>query len=132
MAAYPMASILRPIELPAYGGDTLWANCATAYESLPQSLQRFADALDGIHRSEVDFEGQFQAAIKAHLTHYGKPSNATRLESIHPVVRVHPETGERSLVLGEWFKRFDERELALVVARDVPGQRESFHEIVRR
>jgi hypothetical protein len=32
----------------------------------------------------------------------------------------------------EWFKLFDERELALVVAKDVPGQRESFHEIVRR
>lgn len=33
---------------------------------------------------------------------------------------------------GEWFKLFDEQELALVVARDVPGRRESFHEIVRR
>jgi hypothetical protein len=32
----------------------------------------------------------------------------------------------------EWFKLFDEHELALVVARDVPGRRDSFHEIVRR
>jgi hypothetical protein len=32
----------------------------------------------------------------------------------------------------EWFRLFDEQELALVVAKDVPGQRDSFHEIVRR
>jgi hypothetical protein len=33
---------------------------------------------------------------------------------------------------GEWFRIFDERQLALIVGKDVPGQRDSFHEIVRR
>jgi taurine dioxygenase len=105
MAAYPTASILRPLALPDTGGDTMWANTAAAYEDLPAPLKLLADNLKGIHTSALNFEGQYSEEVFRRLSEktYREP---TRFEAIHPVVRVHPETGERSLILGEFFKRF--------------------------
>jgi taurine dioxygenase len=102
---YPAASILRAIEVPSAGGDTMWANTAAAYAELPESLKRFVDGLDGLHSSELDLEGIFSEAVKQRIS-IAKRADNTVYECVHPVVRVHPETGERSLVLGEWFKRF--------------------------
>jgi taurine dioxygenase len=107
LAAYPAASILRPIALPRFGGDTTWANTAAAYAQLPRPLKRLVAELDGLHSSDLDLEGIFSDAVKARLTILDRPKPAV-LEAIHPVVRVHPETGEPSLVLGEWFRRFVE------------------------
>jgi taurine dioxygenase len=105
MAAYPAASILRAIAVPPYGGDTLWANAVTAYDDLPEPLKPMVDTLDGIHRSDIDMEGQFSDKLKARMG-LRDFSKHTVFETIHPVVRVHPETGERALILGEWFRRF--------------------------
>ena len=47
--AYPQASILRALIVPTHGGDTAWANTATAYESLPPKLQEIANNLWAVH-----------------------------------------------------------------------------------
>lgn len=99
-------AILRPIELPAVGGDTMWANAANAYRRLPEPLKPLADNLWSIHSSDFDFEGSFDEAYKARMDDYSANTKKHPVQTEHPVVQVHPETGERSLILGSWVKRF--------------------------
>jgi alpha-ketoglutarate-dependent taurine dioxygenase len=88
--AYPMAGILHAVTLPAVGGDTLWANTATAYEHLPSALRDLADKLWALHTNTSEYN-----AGRRHPN-----TVSTAYETEQPVVRVHPETGERSLLLG--------------------------------
>lgn len=99
-------AILRPIALPSFGGDTLWANAANAYLRLPEPLRALADKLWAIHATDFDFDGAFNDEYKAKMKNYGA-NTAKHVDQIeHPVVHIHPETGERSLILGSWVKRF--------------------------
>ncbi len=106
----PKASILRAVELPAYGGTTTWASTVAAYNQLPQPLQQLADGLWAMHNNAFDY-GQADpaklAALEADpeaLLKYANQFHSTHYETHHPVVRVHPETGERSLLLGNFVK----------------------------
>ena len=99
-------AILRPTVLPAFGGDTLWANAANAYRRLPEPLRLLADNLWAIHATDFDFDGSFNDDYKAKMKNYSA-NTAKHVDEIeHPVVHVHPETGERPLILGAWVKRF--------------------------
>ncbi|MGE3690730.1 MAG: TauD/TfdA dioxygenase family protein [Novosphingobium sp.] len=106
MPNYPAASILRPETIPEFGGDTMWANTATAYLDLPEPLRLMADALRGIHSSAVDFDMDFAGDARERVDIYASKKPLAAFETEHPVVRVHPETGERTLVLGNFLKRF--------------------------
>lgn len=106
--AYPKASVLRAVEIPPTGGDTVWANTASAYQDLPEELRTLADHLWALHTNEYDYA----AAISKTAAAEGEgaqrrakifSSNVYRTE--HPVVRVHPETGERHLLLGGFVKK---------------------------
>ncbi len=99
-------AILRAIELPEVGGDTMWANAANGYQRLPEPLRLFADSLWAIHSSDFDFDGSFDEDYKARMKQYGAGPARAVLRTEHPVVQVHPESGERSLILGSWFDRF--------------------------
>jgi alpha-ketoglutarate-dependent sulfate ester dioxygenase len=106
----PKASILRAVELPPYGGTTTWASTVAAYQQLPQPLQELADNLWAVHNNAFDY-AQFDpaklAAIKANpeaALKYAAEFHSTHFETHHPVVRVHPETGERALLLGAFAK----------------------------
>ncbi|MEK4510200.1 TauD/TfdA dioxygenase family protein [Paenibacillus sp. FSL K6-2524] len=102
--AYPSASILRSIVIPATGGDTVWSNTAAAYDSLPQELKVLAESLWAIHTNAYDYAATFQLKGEAARL-YGKTFASTVYETEHPLVRVHPETGEKSLLLGSFVKR---------------------------
>ena len=78
-------AILQMKECPDVGGDTLWANTAKAYDELTPPLRDLCDGLTALHDAGP------------HL----KPEQTF----IHPVVRVHPETGRRSLFVNEHFTR---------------------------
>lgn len=103
--AYPKASILRSVVVPEYGGDTTWANTATAYEHLPGELKELADKLVAIHSNEYDYAAIKPNAQVEAAEHYRKVFTSTVYETEHPVVRVHPVSGERSLLLGHFVKR---------------------------
>ncbi|CAM4133189.1 Alpha-ketoglutarate-dependent taurine dioxygenase [Mycobacterium basiliense] len=106
-ANYPAASILRAVTVPSYGGSTLWANTATAYSTLPEPLKYLVENLWALHTNRHDYvtaesvdgltdtQRAFQQAFQ-------KPDFQTE----HPVVRVHPETGERTLLLGDFVRGF--------------------------
>ncbi|MFG1302252.1 TauD/TfdA family dioxygenase [Xanthobacter sp. V3C-3] len=104
--AYPKISVLRGVVIPAAGGDTVWSNTAAAYERLPQPLRQLADSLWATHSNAYDY-----ASVRPHATdddrsQFNRNFTRTVFETDHPVVRVHPETGERSLVLGNFVQRF--------------------------
>ncbi|MCA1326037.1 TauD/TfdA family dioxygenase [Herbaspirillum seropedicae] len=102
--AYPQASILRAVEIPAAGGDTVWANTAQAYLDLPAPLRQLADQLWALHTNDYDYAARFNTDA-AGLKRYREIFTSTIYETEHPVVRVHPETGERTLVLGHFVKK---------------------------
>jgi alpha-ketoglutarate-dependent taurine dioxygenase len=87
----PAASILRAEVIPQIGGDTQWTNLIAAYESLSEPLRRFVDGLRAEHCFELGYSD-----VTGRMA-------ANRLVSHHPVVRVHPETGERALYVSPGF-----------------------------
>ena len=78
-------AILNMVKCPDVGGDTMWSNMVKAYEELSPPLQELCDGLTALHDASP----------------HGKPEKMT----IHPVVRVHPVTGEKSLFVNEHFTR---------------------------
>lgn len=102
----PAFAVLRGMTMPTVGGDTMWANAARAYTLLPEPLRLLADNLWAIHSLDFDFEGGFSEAYRAKMPNYAGATRTMFVETEHPVVHVHPETGERSLLLGSWVKRF--------------------------
>ena len=102
--AYPQASILRAVVIPAAGGDTVWANTAQAYLDLPPALRQLADNLWALHTNDYDYASRFNVN-EAGLKRYREVFTSTIYETEHPVVRVHPLTGERTLVLGHFVKK---------------------------
>ncbi|WP_338709662.1 TauD/TfdA family dioxygenase [Streptomyces virginiae] len=103
--AYPAFSILRAVTIPPYGGDTLWANTATAYAGLPEPLRALADGLRAVHSNEYDYAALRPDALPEALAQYREVFTSTKFLTEHPVVRVHPETGERTLLLGNFVQR---------------------------
>ncbi|MDA0661783.1 MAG: TauD/TfdA family dioxygenase [Proteobacteria bacterium] len=89
----PMASILRGVVVPPYGGDTQFTSLVAAYNALSPAMRGFVDGLRGIHRNappqEVKAGKEYEELVKKRT-----------LISEHPLVRVHPESGERALYAG--------------------------------
>lgn len=105
--AYPKASILRGIVIPAAGGDTVWANTAAAYEDLPQELKDLASNLRAVHSNAYDYATAVRKEESEEQQQKRRAIFASTVyETEHPVVRVHPETGERHLLLGHFVRRF--------------------------
>jgi taurine dioxygenase len=99
----PSFSVLRAILIPEYGGDTVWANTATAYDNLPDQLRELADKLWALHTNAFDYARlglSDQGDVDPSRAKYAEVFASTVYETLHPVVRVHPETGERALLLG--------------------------------
>ncbi|WP_326547582.1 TauD/TfdA family dioxygenase [Mycolicibacterium sp. ND9-15] len=96
-ANYPAASILRPVNLPTYGGSTLWASTAAAYEELPGPLKVLTENLWALHTNRYDY------VMTETVT---DQRQAPDFRTEHPVVRVHPETGERTLLAGAFVRGF--------------------------
>ncbi|MED3885001.1 TauD/TfdA dioxygenase family protein [Priestia aryabhattai] len=90
------ASVLRLIEVPPVGGDTLWADMAAAYDNLPESIKKQIEHLKAIH----DFTPSF-----AHLLQPDELKAFQREfpEVEHPIVRTHPETGRKTLFVNSSF-----------------------------
>lgn len=97
----PKYSVLRGVTIPEVGGDTVWANTNTAYESLPQALKDFVDQTWAIHSNQFDYSAA--AARKE----YAKVFASTVYQTRHPIVHVHKETGKKHLLLGGFVRQFE-------------------------
>ncbi len=94
----PMASVLRGIEVPTHGGDTMWASMYAAYEALSDKMQRLMSELQAVHDTAATFSrGAYPSESKAPAD---RPPSA-----LHPVVRTHPVTGRKALYVNSAFTR---------------------------
>jgi taurine dioxygenase len=97
--APPMGSVLRCVETPAVGGDTIWVNMVEAYRRLPQEVKSRIDGLRAKHSIEHTFGGAMAPEERAKL--------AARFPAAeHPVVRTHPETGDKILFVNAFTSHF--------------------------
>ena len=80
-----LMSILNMVTCPPTGGDTMWSNLCAAYDALSAPMQEMCDGLSALH--------------DAH------PHDRPDKMAIHPVVRIHPETGRKALYVSEHFTR---------------------------
>ena len=104
----PKASLLRAITLTEYGGTTSWASTEAAYDQLPAPLAALAENLWAIHTNDYDYVKDFaeDGDDADTVRQYREEFVSEHFETEHPVVRVHPETGRRVLLLGHFVKRF--------------------------
>jgi taurine dioxygenase len=97
--APPMGSVLRCVEGPAVGGDTIWVNMSAAYERLPEQMKNQIAGL----RAKHSIEATFGAAMPMEQRHALKERFP---DAEHPVVRTHPETGEQVLFVNAFTTHF--------------------------
>jgi len=95
----PLGAVLRCVECPRVGGDTIWANMAAAYEDLPDHIKETIDGLYARHSIEATF-GARMPIKKRHQLKEQFP------DAEHPVVRTHPETGEKALFVNSFTTHF--------------------------
>ena len=95
----PMGAVLRCIECPEVGGDTIWVNMEAAYEQLPGDVKAKIDGLRAKHSIEHSFGAVMEPEARAKLAQ-------TYPMVEHPVVRTHPETGRKILYVGSFTTHF--------------------------
>jgi taurine dioxygenase len=95
----PFGCVLRCVECPPVGGDTMWANMALAYEKLPAAIKEQIAGLRARHSIEASF-GAAMPVEKRLALHAQFP------DAEHPVVRTHPETGEKILFVNAFTTHF--------------------------
>jgi taurine dioxygenase len=95
----PMGAVLRCVECPPVGGDTMWANMALAYERLPQTVKDLIAPLRARHSIEATFGAAMPMEKRLAL-------RAMYPDPEHPVVRTHPETGEKVLFVNGFTTHF--------------------------
>jgi len=95
----PFGCVLRCVECPPVGGDTMWANMALAYERLPDHIKTMIAGLRARHSIEATFGAAMpiekRLALKAQFP-----------DAEHPVVRTHPDTGEKILFVNGFTTHF--------------------------
>ncbi len=97
--APPMGCVLRCVECPPVGGDTMWANMALAYEKLPEDVKQRIEGLRARHSIEASFGAAMPVEKRLAL-------KAMYPDAEHPVVRIHPETGEKVLFVNAFATHF--------------------------
>jgi len=95
----PLGCVLRCVECPPVGGDTMWANMVLAYEKLPEAVKQQVAGLRARHSIEASF-GAAMPADKRLALHAQFP------DAEHPVVRIHPETREKVLFVNAFTTHF--------------------------
>ncbi len=102
MAQPPCGAVLYGVDVPPYGGDTLFANGYLAYEALSDGMKALLSRLAAVH-SDITVAGP-QAARNKHRTNKVREDSAWReTVSEHPVVRTHPETGRKGLFVNRSY-----------------------------
>ena len=105
MPTPPAASVLVSDAVPAYGGDTMWADTRTAFECLAPALQSAVEQLEAVHRiSPLAYWGEpFDTALGREDVQQLFDDARGVPPVIHPVVRVHPVTGRKNLFVNPGF-----------------------------
>lgn len=92
----PFATALRAGRVPAVGGDTCWADMEAAYDTLSEPMKRMLDGLTAVNSMQPTIDRE--PLLKHGMLARGRPEV---METVHPVVTVHPETGRKALYVNE-------------------------------
>jgi taurine dioxygenase len=95
----PLGCVLRCVECPQVGGDTMWANMVMAHEKLPAHVKQLIAGLKARHSIEASFGAAMPEDKRLAL-------RAQYPDAEHPVVRTHPETGEKLLFVNGFTTHF--------------------------
>ncbi|MFD4370892.1 TauD/TfdA dioxygenase family protein [Streptomyces sp. NPDC058486] len=96
MAAPALGSVLRAVEIPPAGGDTMWADMGAAYDNLPEETKARVDGLTAVHDWVPSWGATMSEEQVAHFRRTLPPVE-------HPVVVRHPRTGRKTLYVNEPF-----------------------------
>tara|TARA_Y100000588_G_scaffold341898_1_gene386269 strand:- start:3146 stop:4000 length:855 start_codon:yes stop_codon:yes gene_type:complete len=94
----PMGAILYALEVPSWGGDTLFANQYMAYENLSTGMKKLLNNLKAVH-NDSRVAGPKVGLNSKRATKVREDENWEMTENVHPVVRTHPETGKKCLFI---------------------------------
>jgi len=97
-----IGSILYAVELPEWGGDTLFASQAAAFDALSPGLQKTLEGLNGVHSASREYSAQGASAQKRGAMQVAEADGYVG-EYVHPMVLVHPETGRKALYVNPAF-----------------------------
>ncbi|WP_419554256.1 TauD/TfdA dioxygenase family protein [Candidatus Poriferisodalis sp.] len=101
----PMATALYAVEVPSFGGDTLFANQQAAYIGMSDTMKGFAESLSAVHSAARQYgrggEGDRYSGRRSAMT--VNVSDDAHEQLTHPVVRTHPETGAKALYVNRAF-----------------------------
>jgi alpha-ketoglutarate-dependent taurine dioxygenase len=106
MVEPPSGAVLYGVDVPPYGGDTLFANQYLAYETLSDGMKRMLETMTAVH-SDITVAGPQAARNRHRTTKVREDAEWREHVAEHPVVRTHPETGRRGLFVNRSYtKRF--------------------------
>lgn len=97
-----MGSILYAVEIPAFGGDTLFASQAAAFDALSPGLKATLEGLRAVHSASREYSAKGQSAQKRGSMAVAEADGYVG-EYVHPMVLVHPETGRKALYVNPAF-----------------------------
>ncbi|MDD3837392.1 MAG: TauD/TfdA family dioxygenase [Phenylobacterium sp.] len=107
LAEPSIGSILYAVEIPEYGGDTLFASQAAAYEALSPGLKATLEGLNAVHSANREYSSSGHSAQKRKSMQVVEAEGMAG-EAVHPVVLVHPESGRKALYVNPAFtERFE-------------------------
>lgn len=98
----PMGAILYGIDVPPYGGDTMFANQYLAYDALSPTMKRLLEGLRAVH-SDINIAGPRASRNKLRSTKNRDDDAWRETRSLHPIVRTHPETGRKCLFVNHSY-----------------------------
>jgi taurine dioxygenase len=97
LAEPPMATALRMVQIPDVGGDTCWTSAVAAYDALIEPMRAMLDKLTAMHWMIPSLEAM------------GMGPQSEDIQYVHPLVRVHPETGRKAIYVSEgWTRKIEE------------------------
>jgi taurine dioxygenase len=97
-----IGSILYALEVPEYGGDTLFASQAAAYDALSDGLKRTLESLNAVHSASREYSPVGHSARKRESMSVAEADGYVG-EYVHPVVLAHPESGRKALYVNPAF-----------------------------
>jgi taurine dioxygenase len=97
-----LGAMLYGLEVPDYGGDTLFANQYLAYEALSDGMKRLLDGLKAVHGSAKVYGDKADDYTYVQNLKVDR-KEAAKSENVHPVVRTHPVTGKKALFVNDHY-----------------------------
>jgi taurine dioxygenase len=97
LAAPPLGSILYALEVPPFGGDTMFANQYRAYEALSDGMKMMLDGMTAVHDNRIQSNKVASERNSARASKLRQDNQEDEPECEHPVVVTHPESGRKAL-----------------------------------